>query len=98
MVKPAGGRGKKAPYETITLRVPIPLREEIEKQVDAYREFVVNGINPEPVKPEGGILSSPSREEVINQAKEILKQKKSAKQSLEKLLQVLYGGDISLKT
>jgi len=87
---PTGGRGKKAPYETTTVRVPIPLAEEIYELINQYREFVVNGNLPA-AKP---IVSY---DQAMIQAKEILKQKKSARQSLEKLLQVLYGCETSLK-
>jgi len=86
----SGGRGKKAPYETLVIRVPLPLAPSVEKQIESYREFIVSGTQPS----EDRVVS---REEAVAHAKEILKQKKSAKQSLEKLLQVLYGGEISLK-
>lgn len=90
MTKPKGGRGIKAPYETTTMRVPVPLQAELEKRVEDYREFLVNGTQPT----EDRVVS---RQDAIAHAKEILKQKKSARQSIEKLLQVLYGGDIDLK-
>jgi hypothetical protein len=90
MSKPVGGRGKKAPYETVTIRVPVPLQADLEKQVNDYREFVVNGTQSE-------VKALPDRAAAIAHAKEILKQKKSARESLLKLLQVLYGGEISLK-
>jgi hypothetical protein len=86
---PKGGRGKKAPYETTIIRVPVPLVESIERQVNEYREFVVNGTQP----PYPAI----NLEVALIHAKQILKQKKSAKVSLEKLLQVLYGDEVTLK-
>jgi hypothetical protein len=87
---PKGGRGKRAPYETTTIRVPVPLLETIETQVNQYREFAVNGTPP-------AMSSIVVHDDAIACAKEILKQKKSARHSLEKLLQVLLSSDISLK-
>lgn len=87
---PKGGRGKKAPYETTTIRVPVPLLKTIEEQVDQYREFVVNGTVT-------ATASMMSYEDAVAHSKEILKQKKSARQSIEKLLQVLYGCETNLK-
>jgi hypothetical protein len=41
MIKPLGGRGKKAPYETTQMRVPIPLKAQIESTIADYREQVL---------------------------------------------------------
>lgn len=38
MDKPVGGRGKKAPYETTHVRVPVDLKPQIEEMVKQYRE------------------------------------------------------------
>jgi hypothetical protein len=38
MNKPIGGRGKKAPYETTHVRVPVDLKPQIEKLIEEYRE------------------------------------------------------------
>ena len=37
MPKPVGGRGKKAPYQTTHLRVPVPLKPALEALIEAYR-------------------------------------------------------------
>jgi hypothetical protein len=37
MSKPLGGRGKKAPYETTHVRVPVDLKPQIEEIIDSYR-------------------------------------------------------------
>lgn len=42
MNKPVGGRGKKAPYQTTHLRVPIPVAKEIEAIIADYRRRVSN--------------------------------------------------------
>ncbi len=37
MSKPIGGRGKKAPYETTHVRIPVDLKSKVEELVEAYR-------------------------------------------------------------
>jgi hypothetical protein len=37
MSKPIGGRGKKAPYETTHVRIPVDLKPRVEELVKAYR-------------------------------------------------------------
>jgi hypothetical protein len=37
MDKPIGGRGKKAPYETTHVRIPVDLKSQVEKLVEDYR-------------------------------------------------------------
>jgi len=44
MNKPLGGRGKKAPYETTHMRIPVPLKADIEKLIENYRLSVIDGI------------------------------------------------------
>ena len=87
---PKGGRGKKAPYETKTLRVPVPCLESIEKVVTAFHQT--------------GMTEIPNNcltyDEAILEAEKILDSKigktKSAKQSIEKLLQVIYKHSLPL--
>jgi hypothetical protein len=97
MNKPLGGRGKKAPYETRLIRVPIPIVPKVEQIVDDYRNLVINGEQSEFEKyPNLAACVTPvSYSEALQRAKEILKSKKSAADSLAKLLQVLYGGTVS---
>ncbi len=42
-----GGRGKRAPYETIMCRTPKPIKAVIEERIAKYRELVDNYENPE---------------------------------------------------
>lgn len=91
MTKPKGGRGYKAPYETVVIRVPKPLESLIEQQIDDYRSVVLEG------KELNHQEEQISLDSAILQAKEILKQKKGARDSMEKLLQVIYGVKTSLK-
>jgi hypothetical protein len=37
MDKPIGGRGKKAPYETTHVRIPVDLKPQVEKLVEKFR-------------------------------------------------------------
>jgi chorismate mutase len=37
MSKPLGGRGKKAPYETVIIRIPIDVKEQVEEIVERFR-------------------------------------------------------------
>jgi hypothetical protein len=43
MNKPLGGRGKKAPYETVLIRIPVPVYSIVEKIADDYRRLVIEG-------------------------------------------------------
>ena len=54
MNKPIGGRGKKAPYETTHVRIPVDLKLQVEKLVEDYRN---NGLSN---LPENNQQSSPS--------------------------------------
>lgn len=90
-----GGRGKTAPYETTHVRVPLPLKEVIQAVVDNYRwtQHIpsIDDLKQKEVKEE------PCYEDVaIEIAKQILKSKKSAKASMEKLLTGIYSKEITL--
>lgn len=47
MTVPKGGRGKKAPYETQQMRVPLPIKAEVNKLIAEYRGEVLEGIPSE---------------------------------------------------
>ena len=38
MSKPVGGRGHKASYQTITMRIPIDVKEQVEEIVERFRD------------------------------------------------------------
>jgi hypothetical protein len=40
------GRGNKAPYQTTHLRVPLPLKPELERRIEEYRLRVLEGQEP----------------------------------------------------
>lgn len=37
MVKPVGGRGHKAPYQTMTIRIPVDCRVQVDTIVEIFR-------------------------------------------------------------
>lgn len=97
MNKPLGGRGKKAPYETVLIRVPVPVYSVVEKIADDYRRLVIEGeVNNLEEKSDNRVETTQVKyDDALQSAKEILKKKRSAAESLSKLLQVLYGGTVS---
>lgn len=90
MTLPKGGRGKKAPYDTRTVRIPVAVLAEVEAIAEQYRLSVLEG-------GEFKAGGNPTLDEAIAIAKEVLKQKRSAKQSVRKLLQVLYNAKVTDK-
>lgn len=89
-LKPKGGRGLKAPYESTHIRVPVPLKAEVEALIERYRESVLTGSD---TPDQSGLYTY---EQAIELAHEVLKQKKSARHSLEKLLTGIYGRETTL--
>lgn len=88
MSKPTGGRGKRAPYETTHLRVPVPLKPAIEEMIEAYRAVVVDG---EP----SGLSWYPSLEETLEMAQKLLRAKTSKTETIKKLLEFIYKEDVN---
>ncbi|MFN7662109.1 MAG: hypothetical protein ACK5PQ_00030 [Alphaproteobacteria bacterium] len=43
MDKPKGGRGHKAPYRTTHLRVPDPIKDDLQSIIDQWRADYLNG-------------------------------------------------------
>lgn len=97
MNKPKGGRGVTAPYETTHVRVPVPIKPKVDKMIEEYRELILSNEQPERDKfncSNAMTLTTVGEAKALAQA--ILKQKKSAKLSLEKLLTALYQGEVKL--
>jgi hypothetical protein len=86
MSKPVGGRGHKAPYETTHMRVPVPVKEKVEQIIEEFRS--------------GSVADSSklfvSVEDAVTTAQQILKQKKSARESMKKLLMSIYGVEVDI--
>lgn len=65
MKKPIGGRGKRAPYQTIQMRVPLPIKAEVEKLIEQYRSTVLSEFEipvDTELKPEYGFLNRVAQE------------------------------------
>jgi hypothetical protein len=99
MNKPVGGRGNKVPYDTVVMRVPSPLVAEFRDTIEIFYDHVNAGIlDPNEISKSMTKSLSHSgmkKSDALVKAKEILKTKKSARQSVLKLLQVIYGMDIT---
>lgn len=85
MTKPKGGRGHKATYETTIVRIPVDIKNEVEALADAFRSDELKETK-----------EFPDFETAVETAQNILKSKKSAKISMEKLLKALYNRGIIL--
>ena len=88
MSKPIGGRGKKAPYETTHLRIPIPIKPQIESMIEAYRLSVIDGIDSQ----ESDVLPLG---DAIELSKKLLKSKTAKPDTLAKLLTAIYHTEIN---
>lgn len=100
-MKPVGGRSKKAPYVTTHVRVPLPVKPYVVKLVDLYHlkgESVLSELIEELDSTDLGHSKNllPTFEKAVSQAKVLLRQKKSARVTLQKLLTSLYGEEVIL--
>lgn len=86
MVKPVGGRGVKAPYETTHVRVPKPIKSLVGRLVERFQ----SGGESQPKN------TLTSLDEAVAAAEGILLQKKSARISMQKLLTAIYGENVIL--
>lgn len=102
MNKPVGGRGQKAPYKTTIIRVPEPIAPRIRREIEMYRNLELNGKahsnELKEIDLNGTESSYVTKSIALENANRILTHKKSARESLQKLLQVLYDdSEIKLK-
>jgi hypothetical protein len=87
--KPKGGRGKIAPYQTTTVRIPLPLKPDIDRLVEDYRLSVLSPILGAIAKNEDKPIPL---EDALIKAQEILGDKKANKKvTVRKLLEAIYG-------
>jgi hypothetical protein len=80
-----GGRGVKAPYETTHVRIPVAIKKQVEELSKAFKDNTI-----------GQLPQFTNLDEATEIARQILKQKKSARASLKSLLTSLYKQNISL--
>jgi hypothetical protein len=88
MSKPLGGRGKVAPYETTHVRVPLPVKDKVDKIIEDYRLSIIDGINTQDT-----VLITFSESKSL--AKKLLRAKRSKLETIAKLLTSIYGIEIS---
>ena len=74
------GRGKKLPYKTKIIRVPVPIANEIQEIVDAYRNDAIRRIDMD--KPDRLNYNFVTEGQLIRIIQIVLKHKKSARDSL----------------
>lgn len=95
MSKPVGGRGHKVPYDTVVMRVPLPLAAEFRQYINDFHNLVNAGVmspGQATVDLQKQLGYTPlTSSQALMEARKILRAKKSARESLLKLLQVLYG-------
>jgi len=86
-----GGRGKTNPWRSITVRLPVPLLETVEKLKEDFlvsQELPLLSINNQSTLPE--------RDQLIALAKKCLAKKKSARETLSIFLTELYGETVRI--
>lgn len=93
MSRPVGGRGYKG-VGTVHIRIPLPIEDKVRKLVNEFYEDPKN--QQETREGDKLVNKLPSLEEIVPIAQEVLSQKKSARLSLSKLLEKIYGREIKL--
>jgi len=108
MEKPKGGRGKRADYESTHVRIPDPLKERVERlkelffsgELDEYEQKITTALQLlDSSQSESFDIPAKSLtlDEALEQARKVLKLKRSARESILKLLTALYGVDVTVK-
>jgi hypothetical protein len=87
MIKPKGGRGKRVPYTSVTVRVPEELKAQVEELVEAYRLFILEGIETE----QEALLPIDQAKAL---AKELLAGRSTRKDMAAKLITSIYGEEV----
>jgi hypothetical protein len=98
MVKPVGGRGKRTPWKTKVIRVPDVLESDVNRAIGIlYQSYDQESNLADPNFKICLEMVKANKLEVIQEAKKILRSRKSAKISILKLLQVIYGDGVTEK-
>lgn len=94
MDKPKGGRGLKAPYTTVVMRVPSPIASKIEVLIETYRAKSLAGeITQDDLLKFDSFRTSYSavpKVTAIEEANKLIKSRKTKREIIVKLLQLLY--------
>jgi len=103
MINPKGGRGNEAPYKTVIVRIPAPIKPQVDVITTTYKALKLAGeeqkIEQFLNNVENAVVSTsyktstnlPTLEEARAIANKLLAQKKSKQVTIEKLLQLLYN-------
>lgn len=86
MPRPTGGRGCKG-VGTTHIRVPLPIEQQVRKLINDFYD------DQDVLKP---VNLLPSLEDASDTARNILLSKKSARVSMSKLLERIYGQEVEL--
>lgn len=89
-----GGRGKKSPWDgqqDKIIRCPAPIAEEVRQFIADWKTEQLTGESPNTEELVTGFSAA------VLIAKKVLKQKKSARVSIEKLLSEMYRRNVDLK-
>lgn len=112
-IRPKGGNGKRAPYESTHVRIPAPIKDRVEAIKDLFfsgtlehhdeciardarlaREYE-NLLTGKDNKLNSKNNPLTPLEDAKEEAIKILKQKRSARESIAKLLTAIYGVEIT---
>jgi hypothetical protein len=89
-----GGRGLKAPYETTHVRVPVPIKDKVQQLIDDYKNNQdTQQVNQQDDEQDNNLIDF---DKAVELARQVLKQKKSARVSIQNLLTGIYGKEVSL--
>lgn len=97
MSKPLGGRGIKAPYESTHMRVPLPLKEQFEAIIEDYRTSVMEDVNLLTGYDIHSNNPLTGLDDAKSEARKLIRAKKSASQSLAKLLSTIYQVEVTVE-
>jgi len=95
MAKPKGGRGRVAPYKSTHVRVPEPIKEQIQGLIDDWHEKQGSTQGDE------NLLTGINNQltdfyTIVEIARDIISKKKSARVSLQLLIKQMFGKDVKL--
>jgi flagellar biosynthesis chaperone FliJ len=86
MTKPVGGRGKKAPYETQQMRVPVPIKDRVNKLITKFRDGTLE-LDENLVSNTESLSEIKALQDEIQNLKTALESNETEKQNLNTALQ-----------
>lgn len=99
MVKYLGGRGKKAPYTSIVIRVPEPITDKVNSLIESYKSSFDSQETCNEFTNINDTIDfdsiTISKQELLELASKIIKTKQSGKKSVIKLVTTLLNNNIT---